>query len=389
MLKRKLLALLLVLTIVVLSACGNSTTTTETTTETSTETTETTETTEEVSGEVPHLIFGWGNELHTGMSQLSFVAPELFENQSTRLIPIGDSQMELVKDGKRLAIFDFIVTSSGADAVTLMSQDNLDAVFCSSTAVMSGYDSGADIKILGPVQSGGVSIVAAKNAPYNTFEELIEYAKSNPEPIMAGYHSPVSSPRIVLEYALKEADITVSGDAADYNADVLMSDLKGLSNLIPSLSSGQVELWAGPVPHPQNAEAQDIGKIIAKLDDLPGGKWKDFPCCTFNCRQDLIDEHPEVVQALAEVATYVHDYAQNYREETADLLSEFMGLDKAVLMENDTTYSTSVNENFIHGMNTYVLAMNDMGKFTGRLKDKTPEEVLDLVFDFKFFGEDY
>ena len=339
---------------------------------------------DESPAEIPTLNVGWSNELHTGNMHLSFLKPELFENNSVHLRPISDSQLELVKDGEVIAYINHILTKGAAECVTLLNQGHMDLAYCSSTAIMAGYDTGLDVSVLCPIQSGGVSIVAATDAPYNTFEELVEYAKEYELPIMAGYHSAISSPRIVLEYALREAGLTVTEDASDYSADVLMMDLKGISNLIPSLSSGQVELWAGPVPNPQNAEAQNIGKIIARLDDLPDGKWVDFPCCTMNVMNSIKEKYPEVVQSMVQVTTDISSYAQNNSEETAELMSEYIGLDTEVLMKNDTTYLTEITDHFTDGMNLYCDVMSDMGKFTGRLHDKPMEEIMDEVFDFTF-----
>ncbi len=341
----------------------------------------------EVKKEIPTLNVGWSNELHTGNMHLSFLKPELFENNPVHLRPISDKQLELVKDGNVIAILNFVQTKGAAEAVTLMNQGHMDMVYCSSTAIMTGYDSGLDASILAPIQSGGVAVVAAKDAPYNTFDELVAYAKEAKEPIRGGYHSAISSPRIVLEYALRDAGLKVTGDTADYTADVVLTDLKGISNLIPSLSSGQVEIWAGPVPNPQNAEAQNIGKIIAKLDELPEGKWVDFPCCTVSVMNSIKEKYPEVVEAMVQVTTDISDFAQNNREETAELMTEFIGLDKEVLMKNDTTYQTKITDHFTDGMHTYYEAMSEMGKFTGRLKDKSMDEVFAAVFDFSYANE--
>lgn len=334
--------------------------------------------------EIPTINVCWGHELHTGNMQLNSIKPELFSGNSTYLKPISDSQYELVKDGKTIAYINHVLTKGASESMTLMSQGHLDVAYCSSTAVMTAYDTGVDVSVLGPIQSGGVSIVASVNAPYNTFEELVEYAKKSDKPIVGGYHSAISSPRIVLEYALKEAGLTVTEDTADYSADVVLMDLKGISNLIPSMSSGQVELWAGPVPNPQNAEAQNIGKIIATLDELPGGKWIDFPCCTMNVTTALKEKHPEIVQSLVQVAADVSNFAQNNRQETAELMSGFIGLEPEVLIKNDTTYTTKVTEHFTNGMAIYYDAMSKMGKFSDRLKDKSIDEVMSSVFDFSY-----
>lgn len=334
--------------------------------------------------EIPTINVAWSNELHTGNMHLSFLKPELFENNPVHLKPINDSQLELIKDGEVIAYVNFMYSKSGAEGATLLNQGHADIVYGSSTAMLNAYDAGAEISILGPIQSGGVSVVAAADAPYDTFEELVEYAKKSERPIMGGYHSAVSSPRIVLEYALKGEGVTVTEDSADYTANVLLMDLKGISNLIPALSSGQVELWAGPVPNPQNAEAQGIGKIIATLDELPGGKWVDFPCCTINARKAITEQYPEIVQAMVQITSDISDFAQTNREETAELMTEFIGLEKEVLMKNDTTYRTEITAHFTDGMSTYLDAMSQMGKFTGRLVDKSPEDFINEVFDFTF-----
>lgn len=339
---------------------------------------------ETASGDIPTLNVSWNNDLHNGILQLTFLIPEEFENDPIHFAPVSDTQMDLVKDGAVIAHLNWVQCKGASEAAALLAQGHLDIAYCSSTGMMSAYDSGTDVCILCPVQSGGVSIVASKDAPYNTFEELVEYAKESETPIMAGYHSAVSSPRIVLEYALMEAGLTVTEDTADYSADVVMMDLKGLSNLIPSMSSGQVELWAGPVPHPQKAEEQDVGKIIAKLDDLPGGKWVDFPCCTMNAMKSVTEEYPEIMEAMTAVTHRVFSYAQENREATAEALSEWVGLSVEELKQNDTTYGISPNEQFVNGMKIYMEAMNKMGKFSGRLSGKTYDDVKDTVFNYSF-----
>ena len=71
-------------------------------------------------------------------------------------------------------------------------------------------------------------------------------------------------------------------------------------------------------------------------------------------------------------------------EKTAEIMSDYIGLDVEILNQNDTTYSIVPNEHFISGMELYFNAMTEMGKFSGRLADTTFEEVQEKVFDFSF-----
>ncbi len=330
--------------------------------------------------EIPTLNVSWGNEMHTGIMYLPFISPDLFEKEEVRIDPIDKSQGELKVKGETVAILKQVVTKGGSEVATLMGQDHLDIGFTSSTAMLTAYDIGTELSILAPIQSDGVAIATQKDSPYNNFEEFVEYAKSSEQPIKAGYHSAVSSPRVVLEYAMKDAGLNVTEDPSKVDADVLLVDLKGVQNLVPSLSSKQVEIWAGPAPHPQNAENTGVGKIIATLNDLPEGKWENFPCCVLSVRNDILEKYPEVMEALLKVTTYTCDYANENQEKTGEILADTIGVEKDILPKSLIKYSTEPTERFMEGMSIYYDAMKDMGKFEGRLKDNDFEKAKDDIF---------
>lgn len=335
-----------------------------------------------VKKEVPTLTLSWGNEMHTGIMYLPFIAPELFVDQAVRINPTSDSQGELLVNGERVAILNRVVTKGGSECATLMGQNHLDIALTSSTAMMTAYDVGTQVQILSPVQCDGVAIAAAIDAPYQNFEEFVTYAKAADQPVKAGYHSAISSPRVVLEAAMKDAGLTVTEDPADFDADVLMVDLKGVQNLVPALSSKQVELWAGPAPHPQNAESTGVGKIISTLNELPDGKWERFPCCCFAARKEIVEQYPEVLEALGTVIHNTAEYANENQQNTGKLLAEIVGVEEDILPKSLIVYSTVPDDTFVNGMGIYYDAMKGMGKFTGRMKDHSFEEAKQDLFQF-------
>ncbi len=337
---------------------------------------------EQLAKEVPTINLSWGNEMHTGIMYLPFIAPELFENESVRINPLSEDMGELQVDGQTIANIKRIVTKGGSECATMMGQESLDIALTSSTAMMTAYDVDAGVSILSPIQCDGVAITAKVDAPYNTFLEFVEYAKSAEQPVKAGYHSAISSPRVVLESAMKDAGLNVTEDPSDFNADVLMVDLKGVQNLVPSLSSGQVEIWAGPAPHPQNAEDNGVGKIISTLNELPEGKWAEFPCCCYAARNVIVEEHPEVIEALGQVITYTADYANNNQEATGELLAEIVGVEKDILPRSLIVYGTEPNDTFVNGINIYYNAMKEMGKFSGKLIENDFETAKETLFNF-------
>lgn len=332
--------------------------------------------------EIPTLTISWGNEMHTGIMNLPFAAPELFKDKSARVNPLSDSHGEIIKDGQVIAIVNRVVTKGGAECATMMGQNHLDVAFTSSTAMLTAYDTGTELNIHAPIQCDGVAIAAVKDAPYSNFEELVAYAKKADMPIKAGYHSAVSSPRIVLESALSEAGLKVTEDPSEFDADVLMIDLKGIQNLIPSLTSKQVDLWAGPAPNPQIAEETGVGKIIATLNDLPGGKWVNFPCCVLAARDEIYTKHPEVIDALASITTDAANFANDHKAEASKLISPIIGVEEDVLMMSNIVYTTKPDERFQNGIGIYFDAMTKMGKFNGRIASKSFDEVKTEVFNF-------
>jgi len=130
-LKESVLIFLVVMSLFVMTACsGNESTVVDTNQDTSVEESK-------QDKEVPTIVISWGKSLHTGMMQLNFIKPEIFENNPVHLRPIGDKQLELVKDGEVLAIFDYVVNDGGSHAATMMTQGTLDISYNSSTAIIS------------------------------------------------------------------------------------------------------------------------------------------------------------------------------------------------------------------------------------------------------------
>lgn len=334
--------------------------------------------------DVPEITLGWNKDLHSGIFQLAFEVPEEFENNDTFLRPVGPTRFELVKDGEVIAVVNHILTKGGSESVTMMAQGQLDIGGSSSTAYLQAYDTGNEIQILSPLQNGGISFVAQEDAPYNNFAEFVEHAKSNELPIMAGYHSAISAPRVIMEYAMLDEGLSVAHDTADIEADVVLVDLKGQANLVPSLSSNQVELITAPEPYPQHAVNQGVGKVLDDLNTLQDGVWTDFPCCTLNASKEIIENHPEVVQAVMDVTTDLSQYATENRAETAAALSEYLGLEVEILEANYTVYATAVTEQFTKGIELYVEFLNELGNFEGRLSGLSFEEVEEEVFDYTF-----
>lgn len=346
--------------------------------------------TEETSGKkaeekVPTINVSWGNDLHTGIMNVPLKNPDAFKDKSIRLNAISDQQFELIKDGKKIALFNFVPTKGGSEVATLMSQKHLDAAFTSNTAILTGVDQGTDMKILSPIQTDGVAIVFPPDKNLNGWEEVKKYIKDSKVPVKIGYHSPISGPRIVIESTLKKEGLNVTEDPADSKADVLLVDLKGSSNLLPSLSSKQVDAWVGPSHHPEAAEEKGVGKIAVRLKDFPpSGQWENFPCCVFAARTEVMDKNEEIFKAFTDVIKYSAEYSMSNKDAVAKTLAGVVGVSENTVKSCEITYTTEPSEKWQGGIKVYADAISEMGKFSGQLKGKSFDDIKKQVFDFRY-----
>jgi len=335
--------------------------------------------------EVPTITMSWGNELHTGIMHVPLKKVDEFKKTGVYLNPLSDQQFELYKDDKKLALVNFVPTKGGSEAATLMGQGHLDAAVCSNTAMLSAYDSGTDVKILCPIQTDGIGLVFGPDKNFYGWEDVKKYIESSSVPVRLGYHSPVSGPRIVLESVLTSEGFKVTEDPNDSTADVLLVDLKGTANLIPSLSSNQVDGWVGPSHYPEAAEYEKLGKIVLNLKDFPpAGQWENFPCCVFAARQEVIEKNPEVFEAMVQLITEDAKYCMEHKDEVDKIMAEVVGIPEEAIKTSQIQYTTNPTEKWQDGIRIYYEAIDKMGKFSGELKNKSFDEVKEKVFNFEY-----
>ncbi len=335
--------------------------------------------------EIPTLSVAYGNDLHCCLLNVAMKDVEAFADKTMRINPVSESQFELIKDDKAIARFNIITGKTGAECATMMGQGHLDFCFCSNSAMQSAYDVGTDVKILSPLQGGGVSIVMGPDASFYGYDALKKYIEDSPTPFKFGYPSAISGPRILCESMFKDAGFKVTEDPGDMSADVLMVDLKGFQNLLGSIRSGAVDAWAGTSPAQENAVAQEMGKIVLKLEDFPPqGQWTNFPCCVLAGTTKAVEEYPEVAEALVSVVVDCIDYANANREKFAEINSALIGVEKDVILASNIVYTSEPSQEWVDGIEKYFNAIKTLGKFTDRLKDANYNTVKNELFEFSF-----
>lgn len=336
--------------------------------------------------EVPELKVGYVFTTHH--TPLLVAASKGDESKATGvylhpLIP--KEKYDLMADGKKIATLDLIANKSGSETATLFAQRHIDLAMASVTAMMAGIDKGTPVKILAPLQTEGMALVVPKDSPINGWDELLASIKKAKEPIKIGYHSPTSAPKIVLEGAMKEAGLKVTGDPNDLSANVLLVDLKGTANMLPALNSKQVDGIVGPSPFPEVAVNKGVGKIVMDLRHLPPvGFWYDFPCCVTAAREDVIAKHPQVVQKFVEMIARTSDWCNKNKAEAGELTAKWIGVPPEVGKASSLVFLPNFTDGWMRGAGIYMDILNRMGNFSGKLKDKKFEDTKPTLFDFRF-----
>ncbi len=335
---------------------------------------------------VPVINMAYGLTTHQQGFTITLQKGEAFKDCGVYFKEVVEKEKyDLYEGDKKIARFNLIVTKSGAEAASLFAQKHLDITTNSFPAMLSGIDSGTPIKVLAPIQADGIALVAPVESPAKDWDTLVTLIKESKAPVKIGYHSPTSAPKILMEAALFNAGFRITGDAnlTKKDADILMVDLKSVSNFHTALTSGQVDFWSAPAPTPQVAVVKGQGKIVLDLKDLPpAGQWAHFPCCVTAARTEIIEQHPEIVKAYLKLLTYSSDWCNKNKEEADKLSSVWFGVPLEAVRISEMTFSTDPTPQWMTNAALYPKVLNEMGQFKGSLKDKTLDEVKDLVFDF-------
>ncbi|MCC5909045.1 MAG: ABC transporter substrate-binding protein [Clostridiaceae bacterium] len=354
---------------------------------------------QEVVGEnlesVPTLGIGYMFSNHQTPLIVAAAKHEDFKDEGVYFKEVMPKEKYILMEGdKEVANIDLITANNGGEVMTMMGQGHLDMGLSSMTLPITSIDKGAKMKILSPIHADGIALVMPHDSSVEDLDTFIAYTENREEPVKIGYHSPVNAPVILFETAMKEMGIRSTENPEDVDADILLINLKGTANLMPALLSGEVDGWVGPSPFPELAELNGAGKIVLDMRDLPStsetneveeyGYWHEFPCCVFSANDSAIEEHPEVVEKMLELLTIASDFANNNREETGKIVSDWMGVDEEAAKNTITVFTTNPNERWQGHAELIYEVLQNSGRLEENLKERSFEEVRENMFDLSF-----
>jgi len=310
-----------------------------------------------------------------------------FGGYSLRAI-LPKEKYELRKEGKPVAILDILVIKSGSETATLFAQNHLDMSLASITAIIAGIDKGSPMKIVSPLVLAAGGLVVPESNPASNWAEFISGVKAAKQPVRIGYHSPSSAPVIILEAALNAEGVRLSHNPNDMKAQVTLVDLKGIPNMLPALAGKQVDGAVGPEPFPQTAVLRGQGKILEELRNMPPeGQWSNYPCCVVVASDKMIADDPASITEFVAFINAASVWANENRVEAGKIAAAWIGLPPELGEKSTLQFLQKFTQAWKDGAAGYIKVLNGAGYFKGSLKDKSFEDVQDILLDTRFVAQ--
>ena len=292
---------------------------------------------------------------------------------------------EMYKGKKKVADVEIFKAGGGSKIPTMMSQGHFEVGFGGVAAFAFFVDKGTPLKIISPLHTKGDMLVVAPDSPVDSWKAFVKWVKEKKEPVKVGFKKPVAVAKLILESALKAEGISYSGDASKKDVEVLMVNMKGQQNLNPGLKNKIIDAYVANNPSCAIAESKGMGKVVADLNDLPPGIWKDHPCCGIAANTKSMAEKKDIIKDFLKLIILATNYMNEQQDEVAVKdASKWLGTSIAVEKASIPTsgYTTLPSADWKKKMYVWVDAMNGMNKFSGSLKGKKEKAVDPILFDF-------
>ncbi|NLJ97673.1 MAG: ABC transporter substrate-binding protein [Tissierellia bacterium] len=340
----------------------------------------------EESNDIPTLSIGYIFSNHQAPLIVAAAMNEEFKDEGVYLKEVvGGEEYVLMSGDDEIANIDLVAVDDGEEIMAMMTQGDLQMGLSSIDLPLTVIDDGHKIKILGPINVDGIGLVMSEDSPINNADDFIEYVKIQDKPVIIGYPSPDNVSAILFETVMKEMNIMATEDPDDINSDILLLDLKGTANLIPSLTNEQVDGWIGLSPFPELAEVEKAGKVVLDMRDLPpSGKWHEFPCCVFSATDDAIEDYPEEMEQLFKLLVIASEYANENKEDAGKLVADWTGMSKDAARSTTTIYTIEASQKWFDNVDIILKHLQKSGKLEGELKGRALKDIKNKIFYLDF-----
>ena len=256
--------------------------------------------------------------------------------------------------------FNSRVFSDFPTVVSALEAKQVMATFMIVPLAMKLREQGVPVKICYLGHRDGSEIVVAKNSSIRSLLDLKGKKVAIPSPYS---NQNFVIHKLMADYGMKPEDITF----------VVLPP----PDMPTSLASGAIDGYFVGEPFCAKAELDGIGRILYYARDI----WPNFISCALVVHEDLIRDHPEIVQDLVRGIAQSGAWAETHRAEAAKLVSPYYRQDEKVLNYVLTADPHRVSYVKLTPTDEDLQQIQDMGLKMGLLTKRIPmNELIDRDF---------
>jgi NitT/TauT family transport system substrate-binding protein len=268
--------------------------------------------------------------------------------------PVTDYASKTTESGTN---FNSRVFTDFPTVVSALEAKQIQATFMIVPLAMKMREQGVPVKICYLGHRDGSEIVVGKNSLYRSLVDL--KGKKVAIPSLYSNQNFVFH-KLMEDYGMQPEDISF----------IVLPP----PDMPTSLASGAIDAYFVGEPFCAKAELDGIGRILYFARDI----WPNFISCALVVHEDLIRDHPEIVQDLVRGIAESGAWAETHRAEAAKLAAPYYRQDEKVLNYVLTADPRRVSYVQLTPTDEDLLQIQNMGLKMGLLKKHIPmNELID------------
>jgi NitT/TauT family transport system substrate-binding protein len=268
--------------------------------------------------------------------------------------PITDFASKTSTTGTR---FDALRFTEFPSIVESLKSKQLEAGFLTVPLAMKLREQGVPIKICCLGHRDGSQLVIRKEDPAKSLVEMKGKTIAIP--------SYLSNENFVIHKLMQDQGV---------QPDEIKFSVIPPPDMPTALATKSIDGFIVAEPFCSKSELDGIGRILYYAKDI----WPHYISCCLVVHEDLIKEHPAIVQDLVRGIVESGEWAETNRPNAARLVTPYFRQDEKLLNYVLTSEPARVTYRMLNPTDAEIQKIMDMGMQTGQLKTKTPlSELMD------------
>ena len=194
---------------------------------------------------------------------------------------------------------------SGPPEMIAMKAGELDVAYVGTAPPITAIDKGLNAKIVAAVQINGSAVVLLQGHDVERYT-----SPDDLKGLKIATFPPGSIQDTILKKWLKDHGLN-----PDLDLEIVSM---GPGEAVTAINAGAVNGVFLPAPYPTLIEQKGTGKIVA----YSGEMWPNHACCCLLVSDELINDHPELVEQIVRTHINATEYNKEHVDEAAEIFTK-------------------------------------------------------------------